>query len=205
MRTMAGQWCEWMNRRQAKGSISSVPWTLAVLIGLVGCVAEADDLHDAPEPDPDSTWTTFTSQAGWSVEYPRTWAPRSCTNCPDPSALGVFVAFSEPAGDAVVLVQQLSNRPRGRSAQDWLREVERSANLNPIVSEDSVAIGDLPARVVRYRNEAADVDVETTYVVSDPNTFSISLSGRRLDALLGDLTAQEVYARIVASFTILDP
>jgi len=99
------------------------------------------------------------------------------------------------------MVEPLADRPVGRGVGDWLNDTKRSANLNPIVSEDSMSVNGLPALRVRYRNSAEDLEIEATYVVSGSRMFEISVDGEP-HARLHDLSIYSIYQRMVATFVV---
>ena len=89
----------------------------------------------------------------------------------------------------------------GRSVADWLNDTKRSANLNAIVSEDTISVNGLAALRVRYRNAAQRLEMEATYVVSGSRMFEISVAGEP-HARLHDLSSYAIYQRMVATFVV---
>jgi hypothetical protein len=99
------------------------------------------------------------------------------------------------------MVEPLADRPSHRSMADWVDNTKRSANLNPIVNEDSISVNGLPAFRVLYRNVAQDLEIEATYVVSGSRMFEISVDGEP-HAKLHDLPIYSIYQRMLATFAV---
>ncbi len=91
----------------------------------------------APGIQKQAAWKTLKNRGGWSIQYPSSWTPWSCKNCPDLTAPDVYVSFGQQSSKSgIVMVEPLAERPLGRSVAEWLDHTKRSANLNPIVGED---------------------------------------------------------------------
>jgi hypothetical protein len=95
-------------------------------------------------------WKIFTSKGGWRIEYPPNWKISGCRQCTDLTAAHIFVMFSDPSSDDYVWVEQFMDKPVGRSVENWLNELEQSANLNARLTEKSISFQGRPALKVDY-------------------------------------------------------
>jgi len=149
--------------------------------------------RDAVQPQDTATWKDFSSQAGWSLKYPATWAVWSCAQAPNPRAANITcVVFGRPSGEGgIVRVQQLADRPSYVSAARWLDHVKRTTNGNRIVAEDTVFVGGGRGLRVQYGNASGRTDMMTYVII-----------GARAFALMADSADDSIYARMVRTFQV---
>jgi hypothetical protein len=151
-------------------------------------------------------WKTFHNRAGWSINYPPDWRISSCHNCSDPTAADVFVSLFPPHenayNDGTVMIEHLQDKPPTANTNDWLANVKRTANLNPIISEEMLSLNGYPALKVRYRT-APGAEMQEVYVVSGSSTFSITFNGSKPGAVtLENFDSYPIYLQMVGTFKI---
>ncbi len=59
-----------------------------------------------------------------------------------------------------VMVFLLEDKPQEEATEKWLDAAKRSANLNPIISEQRCIVNGLSALRVRYKNDRAFVEMD---------------------------------------------
>jgi hypothetical protein len=129
----------------------------------------------AGQPAP--KWRVFVSRAGWSINYPSDWRLGSCNSCKDLRKPGIYVDFFSPEPlESMVMVEPLADRPSDASADSWLIQVAKTANLNPHLQEQRLLLDDQPALRVRYRTSSGQ-QMEAVYVVFGSKTFEIEFNG----------------------------
>lgn len=153
-----------------------------------------------------TTWRTFVSHSGWSIEYPAAWQVSSCVSCSDPSAPGVFVNFRPPISTATtdVMVEPLAGKPAAQSAMQWLEEVKSEANLNPIIAEHRVLLSGFSGLQVRYKNTSTDTEMESTYFVFGSKTYAVEFDTDAKGGALEGLSGYALYKHMIKSFKIKD-
>jgi hypothetical protein len=150
---------------------------------------------------PHAKWRTLKSRGGWRIKYPSSWVVWSCKSCPDPTAPGVYVSFGLPlARDGFVMVQPLAEKRLGQGTSEWLAQVKKTANLNPIESESALVVNGLEGLRVRYKNGSAGIEMEATYFVAGSKTYSISFAGEGQPKRLEDLPNYSLYLHMVETF-----
>jgi hypothetical protein len=148
-------------------------------------------------PTPVTSWSTYVdARFGWSVEYPSTWTTdNSCpVGCPAP---GDAVTFSNPDTGNRVIVSSLTDPLAGRNGDDRLADLKR-ANRNPQISETPIRLGNLKALTVR--NAQPDLQMETTYVVTESAHFAISVFS--VHWTIEQLTDYPAYRHLLESFRV---
>ena len=95
---------------------------------------------------------TFSSQAGWIIEYPSDWRVSSCTNCTDPTAPDVSVYFYNPATHEIMTIENLAGRPPGLTDEQWLDQCGTRSVLNSRVNAEWISVNGQRALKVTNRN-----------------------------------------------------
>lgn len=152
-----------------------------------------------------SRWKVFSNRAGWSIRYPADWKIASCHSCSDPTAPDVFVDFLplKDADSGWVMISHLDNKPPSTTMDAWFNDIKQRANLNPRISEERLTLGDLPALKVRYRNPSSGRrEMEHVYIVSDPQTFSISFGGEKPGLALEQYGNYPIYLEMLETFRV---
>jgi hypothetical protein len=148
------------------------------------------------------TWKIFSNRAGWSISYPADWNIGSCRSCKDPTAPEVFVDFFLSAkieSDGWVMVEHLASKPSDISADGWLADTAKKANLNPRLSEERITLDGSPALKVRYRTATGE-ETEAVYVVAGLETFEIHFSGQAPGVPLEKLANYATYLKMLGTF-----
>jgi hypothetical protein len=150
----------------------------------------------------------FVSRSGWRVRYPSAWKLGSCRSCSDPKASGVFVDFIPPAvGRAadLVMVEVLQKKPSTLDLDAWLGQVSKTANQNPIKSEQRFQLNGRTAMRVRYLHGGADEsEMESVYVVAGSRTFSLSFTTEKPGVPIERSANYPQFLKIVDSFQTED-
>ena len=151
-------------------------------------------------------WRLFVSRAGWSINYPAGWRLGSCNSCKDLRKPGVYVDFFSPDPQkGLVMVEPLADRPSDASADPWLTEVAKTANVNPHLQEQRLLVDDQPALRVRYRTSSGQ-QMEAVYVVFGSKTFEIEFSGDLSEQgavdSLETLGSYQTYLKMLATFRV---
>jgi hypothetical protein len=150
-----------------------------------------------PTPPPVKSWSTYVdARFGWSVEYPSTWTiHNSCpVGCPAP---GDAVIFSNPNTKNSVIVSSLTDPLAGRNVDERLAEL-KGTNVNAQISETQIRLGNLKALTVRY--EQPNLQMETTYVVTESAHFDINISS--VHWTIEQLTEYLAYRHLLESFAV---
>ena len=143
-------------------------------------------------------WQSFTSRAGWSVKYPPFWTVSSCTSCPDPTDPRVFVSLSGPSPHGGhVMIDHLTDVPRGSDVEEWLSDISRRVNLNRHITDERTAVDGRPALRVRYQH-IDGTQGESLFIVDSPRTFYISFTRAWREE---DDEFYTVHRQIVSTFT----
>ncbi len=153
-----------------------------------------------------STWKTFTNQAGWSLHYPGDWSVESCASCPDPTAPNVYVNFFPPTeleAEGSVMIEALADKPSETSVDAWLEQLPTSGNHNPMRRETKITLNGSPALRVRYRTDSGD-DKEAVYVVSGSRTFEIEFSTEQPRVPLERLANYSTFESMLETFQIVN-
>jgi len=129
-------------------------------------------VHPGKSVDEASGWKTFTSRAGWQIKYPPGWDIGSCVQCTDPAAPDTFVMFSEPATKRVLMIEPLADQPADQNLDDWLRNVGRSTELNPVIREEWIALDGVRALKIVTRSPD-NTESENIYLVKRTTTFAL--------------------------------
>ena len=149
-------------------------------------------------------WKTFSNRSGWSMNYPADWTIASCHSCSDPAAPDVYVDFFPPKtrADGAVIVEHLQGQPSRTTVDEWFRQVKRTANQNPQLTEERFTLNDLPALRVRYRNRNGGFEMEAVYVVYRGHTFAIEFDGVGQGASLETSENYSTYLKMLKSFRV---
>lgn len=101
------------------------------------------------------------------------------------------------------MLEHLADKPSTMAVDEWLNEVKRNANQNPQLTEERFMLNGLPALRVRYRNPSdGGLEMETVYVISREQTFSIDFSGEGGGAHLEALGNYVTYLEMVKTFKV---
>jgi len=105
------------------------------------------------------------------------------------------------------MVEPLADRPSDASADPWLAQVAKTANVNPHLQEQRLLLDDQPALRVRYRTSSGQ-QMEAVYVVSGSKTFEIGYSGDLSEHGTVDpletLGNYQIYLKMLATFRVRD-
>ena len=124
--------------------------------------------------------------------------------CTDPAAPNVFVDFFPPidnGSDGWVMVDHLSNKPSGVSVDAWFNDLERKANLNPIIDEQRLTLSGLPALRVRYRNPYVG-EMESVYIISGSRTFEVEFADEKPLRPMEHMRNYPTYRRMLGTFKV---
>jgi len=147
-------------------------------------------------------WKVFVNRGGWSISYPADWRIDSCKNCKDPQEPGVYVDFFPPKErppDGRVMVESLGDKPSDTSADAWLADVSKTANLNQHVHEQKLTLNGLPALKVHYCTDYG-LEMEAVYVVSGSETFEIYFGGDQSGLPLEKFGNYATYVKMLGTF-----
>ena len=150
-------------------------------------------------------WKTFSNRAGWSMNYPGDWTVASSHSCSDPTAPEVYVDFFPPKKREAgfVMVEHLADKPSTMTVDEWLNDLKKTANQNPLLTEERFTLNGLPALRVRYRNPSdGGQEMEAVYVVSRVQTFSIDFSGESGGVSLEASGNYATYLEMVKTFKV---
>lgn len=126
-----------------------------------------------------SRWATFTSRGGWSIKYPANLTVRSCRQCMDLAGPDVFVTFSAPSTDGLIMIEPLIDKPADQSVERWLNAISQQTVANPRVSEEWIYLDGLQALKVKNRSPDSS-ESENVYVVNGSKTFAIRASNAQI-------------------------
>lgn len=143
------------------------------------------------EPGDVSRWKTFANKAGWQIKYPDNWQVGSCRQCTDPTDPDVFVSFYNPATKELIMIEHLIDKPSDRTLQQWLDDIKKTTNLNPIASEEWITVAGTRALKVINRNRDA-TESENIYIVHGSKTFAIRTER--------STPSYKVYERMLSTF-----
>lgn len=127
---------------------------------------------EANEAEDTSGWSTFASRGGWSIRYPSNLHISSCRQCEDPTAPEVPVAFSEPSGQIIVMVESLADKTAGLSSRKWLTEIAHDTVLSPPLSEQWTFVDGAQA-LTAINGASGSLQTENIYVAHGLKTFAI--------------------------------